>query len=64
MHYNWAIMCPYFGTPRIIGFPFGTGGGFVFLAVPILKHFTVIMITVSADPLTLDLLVQQPGACF
>ena len=35
-------MCPDFGTPKTINFPFGTNGKFIILGVPILKHITVI----------------------
>ena len=35
-------MCPNFGTPKIINFPFGTNGKLLILGVPILKHITVV----------------------
>ena len=34
-------MCPNFGTPKMINFPFGTNGKFIMLGVPVLKHITV-----------------------
>ena len=33
-HYNVAVMCPNFGTPKIINFPFGTNGKFIIFRCP------------------------------
>ena len=42
-------MCPNFGTPKIINFPFGTNGKFIILGVPILEHITVISLSEYAS---------------
>ena len=39
--HNKAVMCPNFGTPKIINFTFGTNGKVIALSVPIFKHFLV-----------------------
>ena len=41
-HYNYAVICLNFGTPKTINFPFGTSGKLIILGVPILKHITVL----------------------
>ena len=38
-------MCPNFGMPNIINFTFRMNGKFIFLGVPILRHFTVFTLT-------------------
>ena len=43
-HYNEAVICPDFKTPKILNFPFGTNGKFIIFSFPIFKHIMVCLL--------------------